>query len=156
MKAEILGYIAPTESGLTPKEITRLENQAYMGDVDPLTISPDLKSYGILRDFAIENGFKPVYRPMFANNCILPLAGGVGWHKDEGIGLILNWVLHETPHKQDVCRHNMQLIYPNGAIDVAPGHVFVFNGNQGHAWHSNSRCVLVQMTVAKMRSKKMS
>jgi hypothetical protein len=156
MKAEILGCIAPTESGLTPKEIARLENQAYMGDVCPLGIGPELKAYGVLRDFAVENGFKLVHRPMFTNNCILPLAGSVGWHKDEGIGLILNWVLHETPHQRNVCRHRMQLIYSNGAIEVAPGHVFVFNGNQGHAWHSNSRCVLVQMTVAKVRSKKVS
>jgi len=154
MKAEILGSLHPKLAGLTAKDIRRMEQRAWMGDVSPISIGPSNQCYQTLLGFALEHRLRPKIRRMYQNNCILPLAGSVGWHTDEGIGLILNWIIHKTSLSRKVDPNDMQLIYPNGAIDVRLGDVFLFNGNQGHAWCSNNRCTLVQMTVIKTRLKR--
>jgi hypothetical protein len=154
MKAEVLGSLNPKLAGLPAKDIRRMEQRPWWGDVEPIGIGPQEQCYQALLSFALEYGLKPKMRPIYQSYCILPIAGSVGWHSDPGIGLILNWLIHETPVGRKGDYHPMQLIYPNGAIDVSPSQVFLFNGNQGHAWYSNNRCTLVQMTVTKTRSRK--
>ncbi len=154
MKAELLGWINPKLAGIPAKKLLEIERRSWLGDVEPLDLETPSDCYQALLKHALQHDLKPSPVPHYNDKCILPLAGSVGWHHDDGMGLLLSWLIHESQLSRKEHASDKQLIYPGGAIDVRVGDVFLFNANKGHAWYSNSRCTLAQMTVTKTRSRK--
>lgn len=89
---------------------------------------------------------------LYTGTCVLPLACSTGWHTDNGLGLLLNWLigLRDIDGFVDLARP--QLVTRNTVLDLEVGDIFVFNANVGHAWISNSACLLVQMPVSVKKS----
>jgi len=155
--AQILGKIDPVEAGFTTEKLSNFCSSNYLGEVDPITLDPTFLCYKRLQAFAEDNGYKLSQVRLYNSSSILPLCGSVGMHDDEGMGLLMSWIVHYEELSESFNSYDyMQLVYPGGALDLKLGDVFVFNADKPHAWISNSRCVLIQLAVKKSRARKKS
>lgn len=161
MKPQILGQINPQLEvpGYNENFFSEIfdRRMSWLGDVDPIGVEPTNKYLKKLMEFGEECGLSYRKQDYYTGPCFLPLRGSTGWHKDEGIGHLLCWVLH-----QDHFHESMTPLEPSALLcqsggkviqleRLKVGDVFIFNGNCGHAWISNENCVLAQITVAVKR-----
>lgn len=161
MKPQILGQINPQLEVQGYKEsffteiLDRRSN--WFGDVDPIGTSPREGFLKKLVDFGEEHGLRYRKQAYYTGPCYLPLRGSVGWHTDEGIGHLLNWVLYREDYSESVNSLEPPCLLCQSAGKMIQlerlkvGDVFIFNGNYGHAWISNESCVLAQVTVSVKR-----
>jgi|LakMenEpi03Aug12_release.lakeMendotaPanAssembly.Ray.scaffolds.fasta_scaffold117170_3 hypothetical protein len=120
-----------------------------------------------LKKRAALSGFKPRKSALYGSGSIIPIVGSIGLHNDPGLGNVLCWLLY-SDFPSHICQHKgmtsngsyqrpkPELITSHGSLTVSQGEFFVFNANNGHAWVSNTRCVLAQIPVSKLPSKKQS
>jgi hypothetical protein len=130
----------------------------YLGGVDPCALPIGDPSTEPM--FEEGKNYNYFYRDQdnYTGLSYLPLQGSVGWHTDFGIGLLLNWLVSEKQingHKEDTYSCP-QLITKHGALDLKVGDIFIFNGNLGHAWISNKKCLLLQSPVSARRKPRIS
>lgn len=111
-------------------------------------------------------GFKPRKSATYGSGSILPIVGSIGWHTDHGLGSVMCWLLY-SDFPSHLCQHKglssdgrsylhsgkPELITSHGTLQISQGQFFVFNANSGHAWVSNTRCVLAQIPVSKLPPK---
>jgi hypothetical protein len=129
----------------------------YLGEVDPQGVSDSDPLIVKLLDIGKEYGLIFEKQNFYTGSSYLPLRGSVPWHNDDGIGLLLNWIVASKNLEgyTDSLSHNAcHLLTRHGQLEIKAGDIFVFNGNAGHAWISNSQCMLVQTTVKATRSKR--
>jgi hypothetical protein len=101
-----------------------------------------------LKELAHSWGYKPRVSRIDGKGAFVPISGSAGWHTDPGLGTLLSWVVWATPAKNPP-----QLITSHGGLFVDKGDIFVFNANKGHAWISNTCCVMAQIPVSKFYNK---
>ena len=118
----------------------------------------------MLKKRAALSGFKPRRSELYGSGSILPIVGSIGLHTDPGLGNVLCWLLY-SDFPSHICQHRgmtstgsyqrpkPELITSHGSLTVSQGEFFVFNANNGHAWVSNTRCVLAQIPVSKLPTK---
>jgi hypothetical protein len=119
----------------------------------------------MLKKRAALSGFKPRRSKLYGSGSILPIVGSIGLHTDPGLGNLLCWLLYSDVPSH-ICQHKgmtsngshlrpgkPELITSHGSLTVSQGEFFVFNANNGHAWVSNTRCVLAQIPVSKLPTK---
>ena len=128
----------------------------YLGEVDPMAVGQDDPLLVRLLQVGNDHGLSYKHQHFYVGSSYLPINGSVPWHEDQGIGLVLNWMVHSMDLEgyQDSLNHNRcHLLTRHGQLQIGVGDIFVFNGNVGHAWISNSKCMLVQTTVSASRRK---
>jgi hypothetical protein len=107
-----------------------------------------------LLDVGQEHGLAFKEQSCYTGSSYLPIRGSVPWHNDSGIGLLLNWLVMSANlegYKDCMYHNDCHLLTRHGQLEIKVGDIFVFNGNIGHAWISNSQCMLVQSTVKAIR-----
>lgn len=161
MKPQILGQINPKlevfdyNENLFGEILDR--KFSWLGDVDPIGVAPTNEYLKKLMEFGREYGLEYRKQQWYTGPCFLPLRGSTGWHKDEGIGHLLCWILHQEHfHESMTPLEPSALLCQSGGKVIQlerlrVGDVFIFNGNHSHAWISNEVCVLAQITVAVKR-----
>jgi len=128
----------------------------YLGEVDPQGASDNDPLITKLLDIGKEYGLILKKQSFYTGSSYTPVRGSVPWHNDNGIGLLLNWLVasKDLAGYKDCLSHNdCHLLTRHGQLEIKTGDIFVFNGNIGHAWISNSQCMLVQTTVKAIRLK---
>lgn len=135
-----------------------LDNEGkYLGEVDPLFTKKDDPLMAKLLDVGEQCGLVFRQQNRYTGSSYLPICGSVPWHDDSGIGLLLNWLVASRNlegYKDCLSHNNCHLLTRHGELEIKAGDIFVFNGNIGHAWISNSQCMLVQTTVKATRPAK--
>jgi hypothetical protein len=118
----------------------------------------------MLKKRAALSGFKPRKSALYGSGSIIPIVGSIGLHTDPGLGKVLCWLLY-SDFPSHICQHKgmtsngsylrpkPELITSHGSLQISQGAIFVFNANNGHAWVSNTRCVLAQIPVSKLPTK---
>jgi hypothetical protein len=156
MKPSILGRIDPSclkscyRKQLRQQHLIR-HGSVYLGDVDPKAIGFDEPVAQQLLKIVDEYDFKQSETYLYTGLCLMPLFGSVGWHNDEGLGLVLNWVIDslELPGcVSDLTLNEGEITGRDYRLNVGLGDVFVFNASVGHAWISNKRTLLAQVPVS--------
>jgi hypothetical protein len=167
MKPQILGWLSPSK-GFTKESkdsIDRLLNtrSRWLGDVDPIGVARDHEYMKKLLEFGAGFSLKYKSQSLYTGPCFLPLHGSVGWHHDEGIGHLLNWIISiENLSGTDLNSSDYPCLLAQSGGKVwqieglREGDIFIFNGNLGHAWFSNNSCLLVQTTVSVGRTRSQS
>ena len=168
MKPQVLDNIQidfqwPEIAAKVEKELDK--DDVYLGEIKPQSARNDDPLIAKLLDVGKEHGL--VYRKQnfypgssyvfYPSSSYLPIRGSVPWHDDDGIGLLLNWLVASRDlhgYKDNLDYNKCHLLTKHGQLRVQVGDIFVFNGNIGHAWVSNSQCVLVQTRVSASRKKK--
>ena len=113
-------------------------------------------------------GFESRKSALYGSGSIIPIVGSIGMHTDPGLGGVICWLLY-SDFPSRICQHKgmdasgsflrpgkPELITSHGMLEISQGAIFVFNANSKHAWVSNTRCVLAQIPVSKLPSKKQS
>ena len=129
----------------------------YLGEVDPQAVRNDDPLIAKLLDVGQEHGLVFKQQGWFTGSSYLPIRGSVPWHDDSGIGLLLNWLVKSKDlvgYKDCLSHNDCHLLTRHGQLEIKVGDIFVFNGNIGHAWVSNSQCMLVQTPVKAIRNTK--
>jgi hypothetical protein len=150
----IVGRLDPVNAGFRKADYRRLLKDIYPGDVDPLTLEVENKAYQELLGYANLKGLKRRKVTLYNPQSLLPIVGSVGWHSDQYMGLVLSWILYKEPLISQKDSYTMQLITRRKALDLGPGQVFLFNADADHAWVSNYKCIMAQLTVSYDKSKK--
>lgn len=130
---------------------------AYLGEVDPQAVRNDDPLIAKLLDVGREHGLVFRQQGWYMCSSYLPIRGSVPWHDDSGIGLLLNWLVKSKDlvgYKDCLSHNDCHLLTRHGQLEITVGDIFVFNGNIGHAWVSNSQCMLVQTSVKAIRNTK--
>lgn len=131
--------------------------RTYLGEVDPQAARNDDPLIAKLLNVGEECGLVFKQPGWFTGSCYLPICGSVPWHDDSGIGLLLNWLVTSKNlegYKDCLSHNDCHLLTRHGQLEIKVGDIFVFNGNIGHAWVSNSQCMLVQTPVKAIRNTK--
>ena len=102
-----------------------------------------------LKELAHSWGHKPRVSRIDGEGSFVPINRSVGWHTDPGLGTLLSWLVWATSTESPT----PQLITSHGGLFIRKGDIFIFNANKGHAWFSNTRCVLAQIPVSKLSPK---
>lgn len=157
MRAQILAHVKPPKpfgSTTWRKEAERLygKSKLFLGEVDPVLLEKDNSILLQLKQIALMHGLRMRTVKDYYSPCLLPLAGSVGMHQDDGLGLLLNWLLHIEDLSGYSDLHPAQLAVRDHTLDLREGSVFVFNANANHAWISNSKCIIVQIGVSQIRN----
>lgn len=149
------GFIDPRESGIDFSPIAKyVKDYCGLGEVAPFTtLLTEDKCFQLLNRRAEDEGF--VYRDnckFYGTRQIILVSGSVGEHRDEGLGLVLSWLIYQKPLKgKTAANHSCYLQTRNGEHAVTLGDIFLFNATHYHAWMSNFDCALAQITVSKSR-----
>lgn len=153
------GYIDPSLSGVNFSVLKKyLRTTCELGQVMPFTsLSPEDKCFQLLKKRAEDEGF--VYRDkckFYGSREIILVSGSLGKHRDkhrdEGMGLVLSWLIYQEPLKgRSAAEYSCCLQTRKGEHAVALGDVFLFNATHNHAWMSNFDCAIAQITVSKPR-----
>jgi hypothetical protein len=126
----------------------------YLGEIEPQAAGNNDPLIAKLLDVGQEHGLAFKEQSWYTGSSYLPIRGSVPWHNDSGIGLLLNWLVMSANlggYKDCMYHNDCHLLTRHGQLEIKVGDIFVFNGNIGHAWISNSQCMLVQTTVKTMR-----
>jgi hypothetical protein len=155
MKPVIITRQTPNNRKQIAEYIKHLKASA-LGEVEP-------KAVGIENEFIKEllrlglTHANLKHKPCrsYNSSSILLLNGSVGMHDDNGMGLLLNWVLKvNNLSRSKWSSHGPELITKQECLEIREGDVFVFDANKDHAWLSNNMCLLAQVTVKKTRKVK--
>jgi hypothetical protein len=156
MKAQILRkrYFNKLKFCKSPKEFLMDNLPSYTGsinagEIDPIALESDHEVAQELEKLAFAYGLKPREPRRYTGRCLLPLALSTGWHVDEGLGDVLCWMLANEALEGIDDMNRPQLITRSAVLEIDRGDVFVFNANTGHAWVSNSSCLIAQVPVSK-------
>ena len=151
------GHIDPRLSGVNLRTVAKyLHAACELGQVAPFTsLLPESKCFQLLNKRAEDEGL--IYRDeckFYGTRQIILVSGSVAEHRDEGLGLVLSWLIYQKPLKgKTAAEYSCYLQTGNGEHAVTLGDVFLFNATQRHAWMSNFDCALAQITVSKPRKR---
>lgn len=156
MRAQILTNAKPPmpfHSSTWKKEAKHLysKTKLYLGEVDPVLLKKNDNILLQLEQIALMNGLRMRNVKSYSSPVLLPLAGSVGMHQDNGLGLLVNWLLYTDDLSGCYDLHPAQLLVRDRTLELRAGSVFVFNANVNHAWISNSKCIIAQMAVSRIR-----
>lgn len=149
------GHIDPGLSGVNFSAARKyLKGYCELGQIAPFkSLLPEDKCFQLLNKRAEDEGL--VYRDkceFYGERQIILVSGSVGEHRDEGMGLVLSWLIYQKPLKgKGALDCSCYLQTRNGEHAVNIGDVFLFNATHHHAWMSNFDCALAQITVSKPR-----
>lgn len=149
------GCIDPSLSGVNFSVLKKyLRATCELGQVMPFTsLLPEDKCFQLLKKRAEYEGF--AYRDkckFYGSREIILVSGSVGKHRDEGMGLVLSWLIYQEPLKgRSAAECSCCLQTGKGEHAVTLGDVFLFNATHNHAWMSNFDCAIAQITVSKPR-----
>lgn len=149
------GHIDPGLSGVDFRVIAKyLRATCELGQIAPFTsLLPEDKYFQLLNKRAEDEGL--VYRDkceFYGSRQIILVSGSVGEHRDEGLGLVLSWLIYQKPLKgKTAADYSCYLQTRNGEHAVNLGDVFLFNATHHHAWMPNFDCALAQIAVSKTR-----
>jgi hypothetical protein len=125
----------------------------YKSLVKSLTPVMSMKGLGFKEGFNLSEWLGDEKMPEHLSNVMFTtLKGSSSWHTDEGLGLLLNWMVYYDRHSFQIASG---LRFPTlitedcslNAVEIGLGDVFVFNANRGHAWVSNWDCAFLQIPV---------
>ena len=155
MKPAVLTRQTPNNRKQIAEYIKQLKS-SELGEVEPKTVEIEnefIQELLYLGSTHANLKYKPCTH--YSSPSILLLKGSVGMHDDHGMGLLLNWVLKvNNLSRSPWSSHGPELITKQGCLEIREGDVFVFDANKDHAWLSNDRCLLAQVTVKKTRKVK--
>lgn len=149
------GCIDPKLSGVNFSVLKKyLRATCELGQVMPFaSLPPEDKCFQLLKKRAEYEGF--VYRDkckFYGSREIILVSGSVAEHRDEGMGLVLSWLIYQKPLKgKSAAEYSCCLQTRKGEHAVTLGDVFLFNATHNHAWMSNFDCAIAQITVSKPR-----
>lgn len=158
MKPMILGSLNPLKG--MPKEAKKAvlsSRSSLLGEVFPTELPASNPYIRKLLAFADDCNFTYRKQNWYTGSCVTPLAGTIPWHVDEGIGLLLCWLVSNRKFRGLPANeiNPMLLSWYNRRVevvdDIKVGDVFIFDGSKHHAWESNSHCILIQTTVKRKR-----
>lgn len=163
MKPKIFGAVYRDDDvvvGHMIKELQRTDTGSLDNTIPLKGVYDDIGE--TLKKRAALWGFKPRKSALYGPGSIIPIVGSIGWHTDPGLGSVMCWLLY-SDFPSHICQHNGMtsnssylrpgkpgLITSHGSLEISQGAIFVFNANNGHAWVSNTRCVLAQIPVSKL------
>lgn len=86
------------------------------------------------------------------NAIFLTIKGSSSWHKDEGIGWLLNWLIY---FDRDSFSGLSGLVFPTlitedygtSAVEILSNDIFLFDSRKNHVWISNWNCAIIQIPV---------
>lgn len=149
------GFIDPRESGIDFSLIAKcIKDSCELGEIAPFrTLLHEDECFKLLKKRAEYEGFthRDTNR-FYGTREIILVSGSVPRHRDEGMGLVLSWLIYQEPLKgKTAFDGSCYLQTRNGEHAVTLGDVFLFNATHNHAWMSNFDCALAQITVSKPR-----
>jgi len=155
MKPVIITRQTPNNRKQIAEYIKHLKS-SELGEVEPETVEIENEFIKeLLRLGLTHANLKHNPYTLYSSPSILLLNGSVGMHNDNGMGLLLNWVLKVNNLSRSQWSSNgPELITKQECLKISEGDVFVFDANKDHAWLSNNMCLLAHVTVEKTRKVK--
>ena len=133
-----------------PMELIDPRKVPEAGEIEEVEAGVEDEAIQAIIKEAENNGHKYAKgRSGYSRYCYDIINGAVCWHTDPGLGKVALALLNNGHNDIWDC----QLITKHGALNVRQGDVIVFNADEGHAWISNSWCIVATVTVSKSRSK---
>ena len=159
-KPKIIGHLTG-RGELNRRDHRRMAADTYLGGIDPVDL------FTMEDDDAIRDALKHVltragYRVMTNSSRCDPYdpwsyvagMGSVFYHSDHGMGLQAAVMVTALPlTRGGYCDSSCQFTSRGQWLDCHVGTVFVFNGDDHHAWIANCRWCLATHSIRRIRNR---